>query len=184
MSKKLSGNEQRRQQSGRGLTRRAWIGSAISVAVLGGVGIALKGGWRGRVVGDGTQGRGGAEGLGRMTVYKSPTCQCCERWVQVVREAGFDVIEENRADVTPIKREHGVPNALVSCHSALIDGYVFEGHVPPDLVQQVLRDRPAFAGLAVPGMPQSAPGMDNGHERYEVISFTRSGDTATFALRT
>lgn len=175
MSNKISKNARRPQPGGRGLTRRAWIGSAISIAVLGGAGLALKGGWRGRGA--------AAAGLGKMTVYKSPACQCCERWVQVVREAGFDVIEENRADVTPIKRERGVPNALVSCHTGVIDGYVFEGHVPPDLVQQVLRDRPAFAGLAVPGMPQSAPGMDMGRERYEVISFTRTGETATYAVR-
>lgn len=171
MSNKVSKKERRSQQSGRRLTRRAWIGSAISIAV---VGVLLKGGWRGR---------GDAKGLGTMTVYKSPTCECCERWVQLVREAGIAVIEENRADVTPIKRERGVPDALVSCHTGVIDGYVFEGHVPPDLVRQVLRDRPAFAGLAVPGMPQSAPGMDIGNERYEVISFTRSGETATYAVR-
>ncbi|MEW5916761.1 MAG: DUF411 domain-containing protein [Gemmatimonadota bacterium] len=175
MSKKTSRSKRRPEQPARRLTRRSWIGSAVSIAVLGGLGVALKGGWRGR---------GEAKNhLGTMTVYKSPTCQCCERWVQLMREAGFTVAEENRADVTPIKRERGVPNALVSCHTGLIDGYVFEGHVPPDLVQQVLRDRPAFAGLAVPGMPQSAPGMDIGRERYEVISFTRSGETATYAVR-
>ena len=60
---------------------------------------------------------------------------------------------------------------------------MFEGHVPPDLVQQVLRDRPAFAGLAVPGMPQGAPGMETRSERYEVISFTRAGETAVYAVR-
>lgn len=180
MSKKIAKSEQRPQQSSGRLTRRAWIGSAISIAIVGGVGVALKGGSRGRA---GAPSGGDAKGLGTMTVYKSPTCQCCERWVQVVREAGFDVVEENRADITSIKRERGVPNALVSCHTGVIDGYVFEGHVPPDLVQQVLRDRPAFAGLAVPGMPQSAPGMDMGRERYEVISFTRTGETAIYAVR-
>lgn len=175
MSKKTSRSEPRPEQRAPRLTRRAWIGSAISIVALGGLGVALKGGWRG--------GGEAKNGLGTITVYKSPTCQCCERWVQVMREAGFTVAEENRADVTPIKREHGVPNALVSCHTGLIDGYVFEGHVPPDLVQQVLRDRPAFAGLAVPGMPQSAPGMDLGRERYEVISFTLAGEAAVYAVR-
>lgn len=182
MSRKVSRNDQWRSQSSRRITRRAWIGSAVSVVVLGGVGVALKGAWgeRGHTERlDTTE----AKRFGTLTVYKSPTCQCCERWVQIVREAGFDVVEENRTDATPIKREYGVPTALVSCHTALVEGYVFEGHVPPDLVQQVLRDRPAFAGLAVPGMPQSAPGMDNGRERYEVISFTQSGETATYAVR-
>jgi hypothetical protein len=171
MSNKGSKNERQSQQSDRRLTRRAWIGSAISIAVVGGL---LKGRWRGH---------GHVKGLGTMTAYKSPTCQCCEQWVRRMREYGFAVTEENRADVTPIKRERGVPDALVSCHTGVMDGYVFEGHVPPDLVQQVLRDRPAFAGLAVPGMPQGAPGMEVRPERYEVISFMRTGETAVYAVR-
>ncbi|MEW5915872.1 MAG: DUF411 domain-containing protein [Gemmatimonadota bacterium] len=182
MSKKAAPSEQQAQLSGRNLTRRAWVGSALSVAAIGGVGMALKTGWRYRGQPQ-APGSADASDIGTLTVYKSPTCQCCERWIKVVRDSGFTVSTEDRTDVTPIKREHGIPNALWSCHTTVADGYVFEGHVPPDLVQQVLRDRPAFAGLAVPGMPQSAPGMDNGHEQYEVKSFTRSGTTATYAVR-
>lgn len=154
-----------------GITRRAWIGAAAGTALLGVFGQRW---WRGRTT---------ATTLGTVTVYKSPTCECCERWGARMREHGFTISEQNRADVLPIKREHGVPDALVSCHTGVIEGYVFEGHVPPDLVQQVLRDRPAFAGLAVPGMPQGAPGMETRSERYEVISFTRAGETAVYAVR-
>ena len=154
-----------------GLTRRAWLGGAAGAALLGVFGQRW---WLARA---------GTTALGTVTVYKSPACECCERWGARMREHGFTINEENRADVTPVKREHGVPDALVSCHTGLIEGYVFEGHVPPDLVQQVLRDRPAFAGLAVPGMPQGAPGMETRPERYEVISFTKSGKTAVYAVR-
>ena len=153
------------------LTRRAWIGAATGAVLFGTFG------WRRWFAGT------TASVLGAVTVYKSPTCQCCERWGKRMREHGFTIKEENRADVTPVKREHGVPDKLVSCHTSLIEGYVFEGHVPPDLVQQVLRDRPSFAGLAVPGMPQGAPGMETRREPYEVISFTRAGETAVYAVR-
>ena len=153
------------------LTRRAWIGTATGAVVLGVFGQRR---WLARAA---------ATTLGTVTVYKSPTCECCGRWIQRMREHGFTIKEENRADITPVKREHAVPDRLVSCHTGVIDDYVFEGHVPPDLVQQVLRDRPAFAGLAVPGMPQGAPGMEVRPERYEVISFTRAGETAVYAVR-
>ncbi len=175
MSKNLSRNQCRAQERehspSRRLTRRAWIVSAIGVAVLG---LTVKGGWRARAA---------TRDLSTVTVYKSPTCACCEKWIRHMRESGFTVAEQNETDMSAVKRERGVPNGLISCHTSVIDGYVFEGHVPADLVQQVLRERPAFAGLAVPGMPQSAPGMDLGRERYEVFSFTRSGDTATYAVR-
>lgn len=153
------------------LTRRAWIGAAGGAVLLGVIGQRW---WVGRAE---------AAPLGTVTVYKSPACECCARWVARMREHGFTINVVNREDVTPVKREHGVPDALYSCHTGVIDGYAFEGHVPPDLVQQVLRDRPAIAGLAVPGMPQGAPGMEMRSERYEVISFTRAGETAVYAVR-
>ena len=153
------------------LTRRVWIGTATGAVLFGTFG------WRRWFAGT------PASALGTVTVYKSPTCECCERWGARMQEHGFSIKVENRVDVTPVKREHGVPDALFSCHTGLIDGYVFEGHVPPDLVQQVLRDRPAIAGLAVPGMPEGAPGMETRSARYEVISFTRAGKTAVYAVR-
>lgn len=154
----------------RELTRRAWIGMAGGGAVLALLGREL---WS----------RPTATALAAVTTYKDPNCQCCHKWVKHMQDAGFTVVERNMANVDVVKRERGVPQALVSCHTSVVDGYVFEGHIPADLVEQVLRERPAIAGLAVPGMPQSAPGMDIGHVRYEVLSFTPDGMSAVWASR-
>lgn len=154
----------------RRFTRRAWIGTAGAGAVALVLGRRF---WSRSITSD----------LAAVTVYKDPNCQCCHKWVGHMRDAGFTVVDRNTSDVGAVKRERGVPQDLVSCHTSVVDGYVFEGHVPADLVEQVLRQRPSLAGLAVPGMPQSAPGMDIGHERYDVWSFTRDGKTALFAAR-
>lgn len=124
-----------------------------------------------------------AEGAAKVTVFKDAACGCCEKWVERMRETGFDVDARNVADVPRVKREHKVPERLYSCHTAIAGEYVFEGHVPPDLVQQVLTGRPRIAGLAVPGMPASAPGMETGPGSYDVISFSADGTTAIFAVR-
>ena len=93
---------------------------------------------------------------------------------------------EDAADLAPIKQKLGVPRALQSCHTALVEGYVIEGHVPADLIDRLLRERPPISGLAVPGMPLGSPGMEvPGHtpERYQILAFDRSGRTAVFASR-
>ena len=103
-----------------------------------------------------------------------------------LRANGFPVKTEDTADLAPIKQKLGVPRALQSCHTALVDGYVIEGHVPADLIDRLLRDRPKVVGLAVPGMPLGSPGMEvPGHtpQRYQVLTFDRSGVTAVFASR-
>ena len=103
-----------------------------------------------------------------------------------LRANGFDVREENVADLGPIKRHLQVPDALQSCHTAVIGDYVAEGHVPADLIQRLLRERPAVLGLAVPGMPVGAPGMEapgRAAERYDVLTFDRTGRTTVFARR-
>jgi hypothetical protein len=100
-----------------------------------------------------------------------------------MREHGFRVVQRNMTDVSPIKREARLPRELYSCHTSTVGGYTIEGHVPPDLVEQALRERPDIAGLAVPGMPRSAPGMEVGHERYDVLSLNRDGSTTVFAVR-
>lgn len=121
---------------------------------------------------------------GEITVYKSPTCQCCELWLRHMRRAGFEVTERNVPDMAAIKMEHGVPGALASCHTTLVGGYVVEGHVPADLVVRLLDERPAVAGLAVPGMPVGSPGMEGiGRQAYEVLTFTRDGETEVYARR-
>ena len=103
-----------------------------------------------------------------------------------LRAAGFEVKDQNVDALGPIKQRFGVPAALQSCHTAVVDPYVIEGHVPADLIQRLLRERPAVVGLAVPGMPVGAPGMEapgRPAERYDVLTFDRSGRTAVFARR-
>jgi hypothetical protein len=87
--------------------------------------------------------------------------------------------------LTPVKRKHGVPPALDACHTALVEGYVLEGHVPADLIDRLLRERPPVAGLAVPGMPAGSPGMETSGraERYQVLAFDRAGRATVFATR-
>ena len=103
-----------------------------------------------------------------------------------LRASGYPVKEENVPDVTPIKRRYGVPERLAACHTALVEGYVIEGHVPADLIDRLLRERPPAAGLAVPGMPAGSPGMESpgqASERYQVLIFDRSGKTEVYATR-
>jgi hypothetical protein len=103
-----------------------------------------------------------------------------------LRASGFDVREENVADLAPIKRRFQVPDALRACHTAVVGDYVVEGHVPADLIQRLLRERPAVLGLAVPGMPVGSPGMEapgRAPERYDVLTFDRTGRTTVFARR-
>src|SRR5215831_17637527 len=87
-----------------------------------------------------------------LLVYKDPGCGCCAKWVEHMKAAGFDVSTQNTSAMDPIKRRYGIAPALASCHTALAAGYVIEGHVPADLVLKLLKEKPALAGLAVPGM--------------------------------
>lgn len=103
-----------------------------------------------------------------------------------LRASGYPVKAEDVADVAPFKRRYGVPERLESCHTALVEGYVVEGHVPADLIDRLLRERPPAAGLAVPGMPAGSPGMDSpgqAPEPYQVLIFDRSGKTEVYASR-
>jgi len=120
----------------------------------------------------------------QVVVYKTPTCGCCKAWVDHLRANGFDVVERDSADLAPVKAAHGVPGALESCHTAVVDGYVIEGHVPADLVAKLLAERPEVAGLAVPGMPAGSPGMEGPYkEAYDVLAFQKDGRTTVYARR-
>lgn len=114
-----------------------------------------------------------------VTVYKSPTCGCCTKWIDHLEANGFEVSAVDVADVGPVKLEHGVPAELASCHTALVDGYVVEGHVPASDLARLLREKPDVKGLAVPDMPLGSPGMEvpdpSRHERYQVLSFDEGG---------
>ena len=122
-----------------------------------------------------------------VTVYKTPTCGCCSKWVDHLRgQSTLRVVTRDLDDVGPVKTQLGVPDALGSCHTAVAMGYVFEGHVPGDLVARVLRERPKnLAGLAVAGMPAGSPGMEMGSRKdpYDVIAFSRDGRTRVYAKR-
>lgn len=119
--------------------------------------------------------RAGAGAAGRVEVWKDPNCGCCEGWVRHMREAGFEVAAQDVADLAAVKRAHGVPEALWSCHTARVEGYVVEGHVPAADVRRLLAERPRAAGLSAPGMPASAPGMDQPGQPYEVVLFGLEG---------
>ncbi|MES2124474.1 MAG: DUF411 domain-containing protein [Gemmatimonadota bacterium] len=119
-----------------------------------------------------------------LRVVKSPTCGCCAAWVTYMEKAGFKVTVENKAEFTALKRANGVTPELESCHTAFINGYVIEGHVPADLVKKLVAEHPAgVKGLSAPGMPPSSPGMDMGKEPYTIYSFDASGHSKKYATR-
>jgi hypothetical protein len=119
-----------------------------------------------------------------MVVYKDPNCGCCKLWVDHVKAAGFAVSVRESSDVVSVKKRQGVPARLYSCHTAIVGGYVLEGHVPADLVQKLLKERPKVVGLAVPGMPAGSPGMEQGSkEAYDVLTFDAVGKTTVYAKR-
>lgn len=118
-----------------------------------------------------------------VVMYKDPNCGCCGKWAEHMREHGFKVKEVATTQMGVIKREAGVPQALGSCHTAKVGGYVVEGHVPAADVQRMLTDKPAVSGISAPGMPLGSPGMEGPYpaERYDVVSFDGEGRTAVFA---
>ena len=119
-----------------------------------------------------------------MTVYKSPTCGCCKEWVTYLEEEGFKVTAIDHDDVDSIKVKLGLSDPkLKSCHTAVIDGYIVEGHVPASDIEKLLRTRPTnIKGLSAPGMPMMSPGMGSRTPKnYAVLSFTESGETAVYS---
>jgi hypothetical protein len=121
-----------------------------------------------------TRGRAAEEQI--VTVYKDPSCGCCSGWVSHLQQAGFTVKSIETADLEPVKTRLGVPTNLTACHTAQIGGYIIEGHVPAIALRRLLDDKPTAVGLAVPGMPIGAPGMEGGSpELYEVIIFGSAG---------
>jgi hypothetical protein len=125
-----------------------------------------------------------AQLLPAVTVYKSPTCGCCTKWVEHVKKAGFAVTVKDVPNVGPVKLANGVPAELASCHTSLVGGYVVEGHVPADVMQQLLKEKPAVAGIAVAGMPMGSPGMEGSYvDRYNVVAFEKGGKQRVYASR-
>lgn len=122
-------------------------------------------------------------GQATIEVWKSPTCSCCSKWVEHLREGGFNVTVHNETAMNPLKTKLGVPQALASCHTAVVDGYVIEGHVPIEDIRRLLSEKPKTLGLAVPGMPIGSPGMEQSdrHDPYETLAFTAGGESSVYA---
>ena len=117
-----------------------------------------------------------------LVVYKSASCGCCRNWVEHMQQAGFTVVVHDMDDVQTVKDASGVPAAFRACHTAVIGKYVIEGHVPASDVRRLLREHPAVAGLAVPGMPAGSPGMESATaERYDVVTFGGPGAQRVYA---
>lgn len=115
-------------------------------------------------------------------VWRTPTCGCCGAWVKHLEASGFRVEVTVQDDLSAIKAKHGVPRNLESCHTAVVGGYVVEGHVPAADVKRLLRERPPVAGLVVPGMPAGSPGMEGPvSEPYATLALAADGTTTVFA---
>ena len=119
-----------------------------------------------------------------MVVYKDPNCGCCTKWVGLMRSAGFEVSTRDTSDMASIKTRYKVPAALGSCHTAMVGGYVVEGHVPADLITRLLKEKPKVLGLAVPGMPMGSPGMEGStKDAFDVVTFDAAGKSTVYARR-
>lgn len=116
-------------------------------------------------------------------VWKSASCKCCSKWVEYLRRDGFNVTVHNESAMNPLKTKLGVPQALASCHTGVVDGYVIEGHVPAEDIRKLLAEKPAARGLAVPGMPIGSPGMEQGERQdpYETMLFAADGSAQAYA---
>jgi hypothetical protein len=117
-----------------------------------------------------------------ITVYKDPSCGCCKNWIAHLIKHGYRVDPKDSPDMAEIKRTLGVPTGLTACHTAMVNGYLIEGHVPAADIDRLLAQKPKIAGLAVPGMPAGSPGMEGASaQRYQVLTFDKSGKTTVFA---
>ena len=120
-----------------------------------------------------------------VSVFKDPTCGCCTKWVEHLKQNGFATKTTESTDMDSVKAQHRVPRQTRSCHTALVGGYAIEGHVPAADIQRLLKDRPASViGLAVPGMPIGSPGMEVTGQKaqaFDVLAFDKAGKTRVFA---
>lgn len=117
-----------------------------------------------------------------IVVNRSPTCSCCGKWVEHLKQNNFNVEDIVSDDVQPVKNKYGVTQELASCHTAIVNGYVVEGHVPADDIRTMLKNKPNIVGITVPGMPMGTPGMEMGGKKnpYQVISFDKKNQTQVF----
>jgi hypothetical protein len=117
-----------------------------------------------------------------ITVYKDPSCGCCKSWIEHLIKHGYRVDAKDTPEMTEVKRTLGIPDGLTACHTAVVNGYLIEGHVPAADIARLLQEKPKVAGLAVPGMPMGSPGMEGPRaQHYQVLSFDKAGKTKVFA---
>lgn len=150
-----------------GVKRRSVVGFLVVVAVAIGVGLALA---------------PRSAAAPEVRVFRSATCGCCLGWARHLEAAGFRVEVVDVADLEGVKADLGIPPRLAACHTARVDGFLVEGHVPAEDVHRLLRERPDVRGLAVPGMPEGSPGMEGPNpEPYTVFAFRGDGSHEAFA---
>jgi hypothetical protein len=106
-----------------------------------------------------------------ITVHKDPNCSCCSGWVRHLQENGFEATVIETEELDAVKMNLGVPDDLAACHTAVLAGYIIEGHIPATALKRLLAEKPHAMGLAVPGMPSGSPGMTGPEEVYEVVLF-------------
>lgn len=118
-----------------------------------------------------------------ITMYRSTGCNCCVKWASYLEREGFTVTDHPVDNLIEVKIDQNVPQQLASCHTAVIDGYVVEGHVPAKEIRRLLSERPNATGISVPGMPIGSPGMEQGFQKdpYKVILFDEAGNRSVFA---
>lgn len=120
--------------------------------------------------------------LPMVTVYKSPTCGCCKKWVKHMQDNGFEVKEHDMKDLKSIKSMSGVRQEFASCHTAMVGGYIVEGHVPAADIKRLLKEKPEVRGLTVPGMVMGSPGMEGPRkDKYQVLTFDKKGINGVYA---
>lgn len=147
------------------LHRRLFLGAAVSVALTG-------------------TACAQSRSTRNLTVFKTPTCACCDAWITHMRQAGFTTSITVLPSLQSVRSSRGLPDNLASCHTGLIDGYFVEGHVPAGDVIRLLAERPTALGLAVPAMPLGSPGMETPQgdkDPYDTLLVLRSGETRVFA---
>ena len=117
----------------------------------------------------------------QIEVYKTRTCGCCAKWVDHLKANGFTPVVNEVPSTAEYRKKYGVPEKLSSCHTAVVNGYTVEGHVPAADIQRMLKTKPKGKGLAVPGMPLGSPGMEAGRrDAYSVLLFNPDGTTSVF----
>lgn len=130
-------------------------------------------------------GRAASQAKPNLVTYKDASCGCCHKWVEYMQGKGYRVLAQD-TDINAVKKRYGIGPELQSCHTTIVHGLIIEGHVPESDIVRFLRERPAgIVGLTIPGMPQSAPGMDvRPFQPYTVLAFDKAGKTSVFTRHT